>query len=147
MKRITSTLSLLAGLGLSCLLLGVTPVEAKVAPKASVKTIKKYRNTASGLYAYIPVMKELSTPVSFCVTAEMKTRHHKTVVQMEKDIEEYGIGHETAVAKYKNDVDMIWAAMEQPYCGYGTFGMKAVKKSYEKSAVHVRTTFLKAVKE
>ncbi len=44
---------------------------------------------------------------------------------------------------YKEKMDTVWAAMSQPYCGYGSRGIAAVKKSYIKSVERIRAEFLK----
>lgn len=47
---------------------------------------------------------------------------------------------------YKMKMDTVWSAMAEPYCGYGSRGITAVKRSYTKSVEHIRAEFLKSVK-
>ena len=47
---------------------------------------------------------------------------------------------------YREKVSTVWAAMAQPYCGYGAYGITAVKKSYNKSVARIRADFLAATK-
>lgn len=47
---------------------------------------------------------------------------------------------------YKMKMDTVWSAMAEPYCGYGSKGIAAVKRSYTKSVEHIRAEFLKSVK-
>ena len=83
-------------------------------------------------------------PDTRCLTAEMKQRHEDALKQMGKDIEKHGQGHEDAVKEYKEKIDILWSAMHEPYCGYGSQGMKAVKHSWDKTINNSRTAFLEA---
>ena len=47
---------------------------------------------------------------------------------------------------YREKMETVWAAMAQPYCGYGSRGVAAVKKSYNKSVEHIRADFLNGVR-
>lgn len=76
----------------------------------------------------------------------MKALDAEAVKQMQGDIQKFGTGHDKAVQAYKMNLQILWSAMEQPYCGYGAYGLTAVKKSFGKSVDHVRTEFMSAVK-
>ncbi|MHB8831103.1 MAG: hypothetical protein ACYC44_03260 [Patescibacteria group bacterium] len=88
--------------------------------------------------------KNYANPTTRCLTAEMKKRHDQVVAQMNKDIEKYK-GRESAAKAYQENIDILWSAMHEPYCGYGSNGMTAVKRSWDKTISHVRTEFLEAV--
>lgn len=90
--------------------------------------------------------KNFDDAATRCLTKEMKALHAKTVAKMEADITAKGQGHETAVSTYADKIDLVWSAMEQPYCGYGSRGMEAVKHSYTKSVERIRAEFLAATK-
>lgn len=138
------TIAFLAGpvMGFVALSLIGTPIaEAKV-----VKTKAKgtYRITISAIPGADE--KSFADSASRCMTKAMKTLHALTVKQLEKDIAQYGADRDAAVETYKNKVELTWSAMEQPYCGFGSNGMAAVKHSYNKSIGHARAEFLAAVK-
>lgn len=84
----------------------------------------------------------IADPTSKCLTKEMKALHAASVAQMEKDIKAAGDGHASSTATYREKVDIVWDAMHEPYCGYGSMGMTAVKKSYKKSVERIRQAFL-----
>ncbi|MDD5726247.1 MAG: hypothetical protein PHC53_02430 [Patescibacteria group bacterium] len=88
--------------------------------------------------------KDYANPTTRCLTAEMKKRHDQVVAQMNKDIAKYQ-GRDSAIKTYQKDIDILWSAMHEPYCGYGSYGMTAVKHSWDKTISHVRTEFLEAV--
>ena len=90
---------------------------------------------------------QIENPVSRCLTATMKAMNQKALAVMKTDVEKSGTGHPTAVATYKAKLDMVWSAMEQPYCGFGSLGLTAVKKSFLKSTDRIREAYLEAVKE
>ena len=89
---------------------------------------------------------DFTNPTSRCLTASMKSLDASAVSQMNADIAKYGAGHAAPVATYKMNLDILWSAMEQPYCGYGAYGMTAVSKSFEKSVERTRANFLAATK-
>ena len=90
--------------------------------------------------------KNFSNPTTRCMTASIKALHTQTVNQMNEDIAKYGAGHAAAVNRYKLNVEILWAAMQQPYCGYGAYGLTAVQKGFVKTVSHVRSSFLASVK-
>jgi len=89
--------------------------------------------------------KDYANPTTRCLTAEMKKRHDQVTAQMNKDIEKYGQGHDSVAKAYQENINTLWSAMHEPYCGYGSYGMTAVKHSWDKTISHVRTAFLEAV--
>jgi predicted membrane-bound mannosyltransferase len=84
----------------------------------------------------------IADPTSKCLTKEMTALHAATVAQMDKDIAAAGDRHASSTEMYREKVDIVWEAMHEPYCGYGSMGMKAVKKSYKKSVERIRQAFL-----
>jgi hypothetical protein len=97
--------------------------------------------------ALSPVMA-VEEPATRCVTATTQSMHASTVQRMEKDIAPYAADPlaSDAIQKYRENINTAWAAMEEPYCGYGTYGAASAKKSYTKSADRARGAFLEAVK-
>lgn len=91
---------------------------------------------------------ETVAPSSRCITATTKASHTTAVATMEKDIAAYSAQPlaAAAVQAYKDGLDTAWAAMEEPYCGYGSYGAASAVKSYSKSVVRARSAFLEAVK-
>jgi hypothetical protein len=90
--------------------------------------------------------KEFNDSATRCLTKEIKALHAATVARMNKDIAAKGTGHDAVVATYKEKIATVWSAMEQPYCGFGSRGLAAVRHSYEKSVERIRAEFLVAVK-
>jgi len=90
--------------------------------------------------------KQFANPVTRCLTKEITAMYQKAVAQSKKDIAGKGIGHEKAVQTYQDKLDISWDAMHEPYCGYGSYGLVAVKKSFQKSLNNARTQFLDGVK-
>jgi len=119
-------------------------VKKKVAVTKSVKKPTYYRMSVSQIPGADE--KSFSDTSSRCLTSSMKALHQQTVKQMEADIAKRGTGHEAAVQTYRDKIDIVWSAMEQPYCGFGSQGMTAVKHSYNKSVVRIRDAFLAATK-
>jgi hypothetical protein len=145
MKKPFNTI-LSAGLLLSFLATAFLPVAANAAVK---KTTKKKKRT----YYHISVSaipaadeRDFDNPVSRCLTADMKALNKKAVDQMEVESKKYPTKTE-AIKKYKENLDTLWSAMAEPYCGYGGYGMTAVKKSFEKSVEHVHAECLADVKK
>lgn len=96
---------------------------------------------------------EIKQSISKCLTPVMRTLRQKVVTQFQKD----GVAHSVSTTTagelgdayrvYLSDVDVMWAAMYEPYCGYGSHGMTAIRRSYEKNAVRVREQFLRTAKQ
>lgn len=85
---------------------------------------------------------------SACVTTETMKMHDGYVKQMEKDIAPYAQNDllQEAITSYKRGLDFAWEAMEDPYCGFGSYGSASAKKSYKKTIVRTRDNFLASVK-
>ncbi len=90
--------------------------------------------------------RDFEDTASRCLTPAMKALHANMVLRMEVDIERFGDAYPEEVALYRETLGVIWSAMEAPYCGYGSRGLVAVKKSYTKSVERARREFLKAVR-
>jgi len=121
-------------------MLAVPAAEAKIV----VKTKKVTKHISVSM---IPGAdeKNFADPVSRCVTASMKALNTAAVKKMNADIAKHP-GHDKAAATYKEKMATVWYAMEEPYCGYGSLGLTAVKHSFQKSVDHIRTAFLGSVK-
>lgn len=92
--------------------------------------------------------KEFNNPVSRCDTPAMRKLHAQNLSVMKKDIDAAGdrVGDE-AIKAYSDKLDLIWEAMTEPYCGYGSMGITAAKKSYNKSVSRARSQFLAETKK
>lgn len=90
---------------------------------------------------------------SRCLTKDMKSLHASMVSRAKKTAEGYNKNITTKQRKlltsayqtYQKDLAVIWIAMEQPYCGFGAFGVSAAKKSYQNSVNRSHAAFLKQV--
>ncbi len=143
--RTTLTRVCTAVVALSTVIGLVAPFSVEAATKkVAKKKVTRYHMSVSAIKGKDE--KDFANPVSRCLTADMKALYKGDVAQMEKDIAKVGTGHDAAVASYKMKLDTVWGAMEQPYCGYGAYGMTAVKKSFNKSVERARAEFLAEAK-
>lgn len=134
-------LAVLVSIGLATLLFA--PLAAEARAKTGVK-VRRARVSISAIRGADE--RELENPTSRCLTPEIKKIYENAAAQMKKDAEKFGQGHNDAVADYRSTLDLVWGAMHEPYCGYGSRGLKAVKKSLLKSFERARADFLAAVK-
>ena len=114
-------------LALSCAFL------AQVAPLAQARSVSAIKGKDETSFA---------DPTSRCNTAEMKTLNKQAINQMLTDIKTRKAEGSQAAKLYAYKMDLIWDAMLQPYCGYGSKGITAVRKSFQKSVNRARNTFL-----
>lgn len=140
LKRIAVSFALLSVFSVSFLPLAA---EAKAAPKPKPKA-KTYRITVSAIPGKDE--KEFDDPTSRCLTKEMVALNAKAVAQMGKDVAKV-TDHPAAIDTYKMKLDIVWSAMAEPYCGYGSKGIVAVKKSFIKSIDRIRAEFLAGLKK
>jgi hypothetical protein len=119
-----------------------------VAAKSAVKSI-----VATTTVAHVSVsatkttdQKTTASSNTFCLTAAMNALHDAVVGQMKKDIDKFGSGHDADVAAYKARISDAWSAMSEPYCGYGSNGVTAVRRSFQKTVDRARAAFLAATK-
>lgn len=127
-------------LGLALVVAGGAPSGVHAATAAKGVAVKTWVSPS-----VVPGKDEkvaIADPASKCLTKEMKALQAATVAQMDKDIKAAGDGHASSTATYREKVDIVWEAMHEPYCGYGSMGLAAVKKSYRKSVVRIRQAFL-----
>ena len=85
-------------------------------------------------------------PASKCVTTATKNSHNAAVARMEADIKPF-LGKPEAnasVAAYREAIATAWDAMEEPYCGYGSYGAASAVKSFGKSVVRAQSAFAAA---
>jgi len=122
-------------------------VVAKVAPKKVVKkkvVIKK---------AYKDEHIAISNSASRCNTVAIRKMHDASIAQGVKDGKTYQVTTSTksafgaAYATYTRGLVVGWEAMQEPYCGFGSMGVSAAQKSYQKTLTRLRTNFLAAVKK
>ncbi len=125
-----------------CLPLTVEATTTKQKSQARVKSVKVIRKRVA---AAAPE-KNIKNPTSRCLTASIRSLYARAQKQMELDIAKYGPGHEKEIKVYRSKIATSWAAMSEPYCGIGSRGVAAVKKSFIKSTDHIRAEFLKLVK-
>ena len=130
-------------------------VDAATAKKVVAK--KKATTYAANLYIPGKVYKDekvaFENPTSRCSTPAMKTLHKQMLARAEKDMDGLDVSPSSTspyvkpAQVYLNGLAVLWDAMEEPYCGYGAFGLTAAKSSYQKNANRLRTTFLDQVKK
>ena len=131
----------------SSLLMAGMPAIAAVNKPVVVKKpiVSKYRVSVSAIRGKDE--KNFDDPTSRCLTATMKSLHDKALKQMEADLTKVGDGHDAAVQTYRQNIDIIWSAMNEPYCGYGSRGVTAVEHSFQKSVDRTRSIFLAVTKK
>lgn len=148
--------SLGRGMTIITCLLGVllAPATSFAKTVAKKKAVKKTRKSLTS-YLYNPRKTygdekiAIANPTSRCTTASMKALHASKLALAKKDGESVTLtgGVDTAFRTYLNGLDTLWNAMEEPYCGYGAFGLTAARSSYEKTADRLRAAFLKEAKK
>lgn len=119
---------------------------------AVVKKAKISRKNVAVKQASVAQKKEQKL-VSKCNTPAIRKLHVQSLERAKKDAEQYNVHESDASAKlqeayktYAEGLEMVWEAMEEPYCGYGSHGVTAVRRSYEKSVNRLRTNFIKEAK-
>jgi hypothetical protein len=111
---------------------------ASLAPLAQARSVSAIRGKDEANFA---------DPTSRCNTAAMQSVNKQAVNQMLADIKGRHAESSEAAKLYAYKLDIIWDAMLQPYCGYGSRGMTAVKKSFDKSVARSRAAFLGETKD
>ena len=95
----------------------------------------------------------ITNPESKCATKAAKEKH---LTNLDRAIEEglvFGVNSSTegelgnAYRRYLDALDIVWDAMNEPYCGFGAFGVKAASRSYDKSVGRIHDRFLSAMKK
>ena len=96
---------------------------------------------------------DIKNPTSKCVTERSKKSHLANLERAEKEGVQFGVSSTTkgdmadAYRTYLEGLDIIWEAMEEPYCGFGAFGVKAAYHSYDKSIIRLHDRFFVALKK
>lgn len=92
--------------------------------------------------------KNINDPTSRCTTAAFQKIHAAAEAQAKADLAKYKDkdGNVTktvadAFKIYAQDIALGWAAMQEPYCGFGAFGASAAQKSLTKTMTRARTDF------
>ncbi|MEI7512266.1 MAG: peptidoglycan-binding domain-containing protein [Candidatus Uhrbacteria bacterium] len=102
------------------------------------------------VFGVLPLAASAATvvPVTKCVTAATRASRAGYQVRLEKDITPYlqNAKAASAIKKYRDNLDIAWEAMEEPYCGFGSYGPKSAIHSYSKNVERERGTFVAAVK-
>jgi hypothetical protein len=95
----------------------------------------------------------IEDPISRCITADFKKMYTDGLALAEKDALKWkdanGVVDARAKAAYDvyvQDIEFGWQAMQEPYCGFGAFGVSAAKKSFQKTLTRARAAFLTATK-
>lgn len=95
--------------------------------------------------------KTIEDPTSRCTGAAFQKINTAAQEQAKKDLAAVtskdgmvSTGVADAYKIYEKDLAIAWAAMQQPYCGFGAFGATAAKNSLNKTINRARTTFLTA---
>ncbi|MBM3204389.1 hypothetical protein FJZ48_00170 [Candidatus Uhrbacteria bacterium] len=90
------------------------------------------------------------TPVAAttkCLTPEIKQLYQTAKAKAEEEIQKAGAEADGAAKKYREDIETIWVAMHEPYCGYGSRGVRAVQNSFNKSVNKSKAKFAAAIKK
>lgn len=123
---------------------------------AATKTVKKSsKRIAYDLYnprkKYKDEKKEIINPDSRCDTAANRKAHEANLVRAKKDLEPFEAETESQTEElyetYLKKLEIAWAAMQEPYCGFGAFGNSAAKKSYDKTVTRARNEFLTEIRK
>lgn len=95
--------------------------------------------------------KTIEDPTSRCTGAAFQKITTAAEDQAKKDLEKVtskdgtvSTGVADAYKIYEKDLTIAWAAMQQPYCGFGAFGVTAAKNSLNKTIARARNAFLTA---
>lgn len=152
-RRVFSTLAVFS------LVLGLfSPFAAEAATKKKVVK-KQAAHVSIAMNLYNPKKRygdekiEIVNPTTRCLTAAAKKAHLKDLQALEADgkkingLDEPGHALADDYKKYETALEYAWGAMEEPYCGFGAFGSSAALKSYQKTVLRARTTWLDAVKK
>ncbi len=113
-----------------------TPVKKVVVPAKKV-VVKKVVKADEKMFAEAPTR---------CLTPTMKSLYAQALKQMALDVQKTKPGYQEAIANYKKDLETVWSAMFEPYCGYGSNRLVAVQKSFQKSVIKTRARFQNALK-
>jgi hypothetical protein len=144
-----ASLTLISTLGFVLAPISAEAALTKSAAKKKVTVVKKAAPKVKLSVAKISGVdeKEILVTTTRCLTKDMIRLNDKTTKLMETDIAKYGKQHPAAGQRYRERVELSWAAMAEPYCGFGSMGMTAVKHSYNKGVQRARADFLAATKK
>lgn len=158
MKKNFSYLSLFLTVlvAVGALILPISGTEVKAAAaKKKVVTYDLYNPNK----IYKDEKKAIIDTASRCDTPAFKKTHTKNLERAKQDGKPFDFTLAMAStteplsplgeAYQKYLVGLGWAleAMEEPYCGFGAFGIQAANKSYKKTVDRARGRFLEAVKQ
>lgn len=89
-----------------------------------------------------------TAPATKCVTATTKGMKNTADAVAKKEMAPFAekAAYAKAVEAYSQGLSTAWAAMEEPYCGFGSYGAKSAIKSYSKNIARARDNFLNEVK-
>lgn len=156
MPKTLTTRAFCLFLGACSLVATSLPGEAFAATKKPVKKTSARVKIATYLYNpnrhYRDEKTAIEDPTTRCVTKATEAAQIGNVTRAIKDGETFGVATSTegefgkAYREYRDGLDTLWDAMNEPYCGFGAFGVSAAVKSYNKTATRLRTEFLAAAK-
>jgi hypothetical protein len=106
---------------------------ATLSPLAQARSVSSIRGADE---------KNFADPETRCNTAEMQALNKQAINQMLADVKQRNAEGSQAAKTYQTKLDLIWTAMLQPYCGYGSNGIRAVRKSFAKSVNRARAAFM-----
>jgi len=88
-------------------------------------------------------------PATLCITAATQELKAGADDLLAKDTAPYAgkAAYAAAVDAYRQELATAWEAMQQPYCGFGSYGVGPAIHSYNKSATRARDAFLVLVKK
>ena len=104
--------------------------------------------TSASVQASTIPYQAATAPATKCVTAKTQATHANVQALLKKDTQPYleKAAYAKAIQTYTDGINTAWAAMQEPYCGFGTYGTASAVKSYSKSTVRARDAFLTEVK-
>jgi len=87
---------------------------------------------------------ETAPPTSKCVTTKTLKLKADYEARMNKELVPHleNQALEDSVKRYREELAIAWAAMQEPYCGFGSYGSASAVKSYTKSVIRARDAFL-----
>lgn len=129
--------------------LSVLPLLSPLAAEAKVKKVSRpcYKGFCPALVSITKGAdeKNFDNPTTRCLTKDIQVKYEAAKSQMDKDVAKYGQGKEHEIKSYKERVEDGWSAMHEPYCGFGSNGLGAVRHSLDKTFTRARADYLQAV--
>ena len=128
----------------------VSPICSSVVAAKTVTVLKK--KTKRHRYVSVSAIKgaderNFTDATTRCLTKELKSLNATKVKLMQQDLVKTNADGSEEARLYKEKLALGWAAMSEPYCGFGSRGVAAAKKSYLKTVERARSEFLEKSKK